>query len=52
MARWLCTGCKVTYGEGENKPRFGYCPCCWEVWLARCRLNVALAQQAWRSARR
>ena len=39
--RYICSGCKAPYGDGINKPKFGYCEACWELWLARGVAGVA-----------
>lgn len=45
--RFICSGCRAPYGDGENKPRFGYCSKCWDVWLARSGAGVATNQAEW-----
>lgn len=38
--RWICSGCRAPYGQGDNKAKLGYCPACWDLWLARCQAGV------------
>lgn len=46
---YSCTGCGVTYGEGENnkKLKFGFCPGCWGQHLETTRLNARRAYVSW-----
>lgn len=37
--RLVCSSCDCVYGEGKNKPKFGFCRECWRLHLLRLELN-------------